>query len=53
MARGDGRPGVTDEGQGGRVAITVEKNQIHRLKADELNLPDRLIDEIERCKSPS
>jgi predicted esterase len=37
--------------QGHRITISVEKNQIHRLKAAELNLPDRLLDEIESCRS--
>jgi poly(3-hydroxybutyrate) depolymerase len=36
--------------QGYRVAFTVEKNQVHRLKAAELNLPVRLLDEIESCR---
>ncbi len=36
--------------QGYRIAYTVEKNQTHRLKAAELNLPRRLFDEIEGCK---
>jgi poly(3-hydroxybutyrate) depolymerase len=35
--------------QGYRIAITVEKNQIHRLKAQEINLSPRLFDEIESC----
>ena len=35
--------------QGYRVAIIVEKNQIHRLKAQEINLSPRLFDEIESC----
>ena len=34
---------------GFRIAFTVEKNQVHRLKAAELNLPKRLFDEIESC----
>jgi poly(3-hydroxybutyrate) depolymerase len=37
-------------GLGYRIKITVEKNQSHRLKAAELDLPRRLFDEIERCK---
>ena len=37
--------------KGYRVAITVEKNQVHRLKAAELNLPQRLLDDIESCAS--
>lgn len=35
--------------QGYRIAFTVEKNQIHRLKAQEINLSPRLFDEIESC----
>ena len=37
--------------KGYRVTITVEQNQVHRLKAAELSLPDRLLDEIESCGS--
>lgn len=37
-------------GIGYRIKITVEKNQTHRLKAAELNLPKRLFDEIESCR---
>ena len=37
------------ERQGFRIRITVEKNQIHRLKAQEINLSSRLFDEIESC----
>lgn len=36
--------------QGFRTAFTVEKNQVHRLKAAEINLSARLFDEIESCK---
>lgn len=36
-------------GIGYRIKITVEKNQTHRLKAAELDLPRRLFDEIESC----
>ena len=35
--------------QGFRVRFTVEKNQEHRLRAQELNLSPRLFDEIESC----
>jgi hypothetical protein len=35
--------------KGFRIRITVEKNQIHRLKATEINLSRRLFDEIESC----
>ncbi len=35
---------------GYRIQITVEKNQIHRIKAPEVNLSPRLMDEIESCK---
>jgi len=34
---------------GYRVSFAVEKNQIHRLKAAEINLSARLFDEIESC----
>ena len=36
--------------QGFKIRITVEKNQVHRLKAQEINLSNRLFDEIESCK---
>lgn len=36
--------------QGFRIQIAVEKNQVHRLKAAEINLSARLFDEIESCK---
>jgi poly(3-hydroxybutyrate) depolymerase len=36
--------------RGFRVQFTVEKNQVHRLKASEINLSPRLFDEIESCK---
>ena len=35
--------------KGFRIRITVEKNQIHLLKAAEINLSSRLFDEIESC----
>jgi len=35
--------------RGYRIRIAVEKNQIHRLKAAELDLPRRLLDQIESC----
>ena len=35
---------------GFRVRFTVEPNQVHRLKAAQLDLPRRLFDEIESCK---
>lgn len=38
--------------QGYRIAFTVEKNQVHRLKAQEINLSPRLFDEIESCGRP-
>lgn len=31
------------------IHITVEKNQVHRIKADEVNLSPRLFNEIESC----
>lgn len=34
---------------GYRIAFTVEKNQVHRLKAAELNLSARMFDDIEGC----
>lgn len=34
---------------GYRVRLTVEPNQVHRLKAGEINLSARLFDEIESC----
>lgn len=36
--------------QGFKVQFSVEKNQVHRLKAQEINLSNRLFDEIESCK---
>jgi hypothetical protein len=35
--------------QGFRIRLTVEKNQEHRLRAQEINLSPRLFDEIESC----
>ena len=35
---------------GFKIRIAVEKNQVHRLKAQEINLSPRLYDEIESCK---
>lgn len=35
--------------QGFRIRYSVEKNQVHRLKAQELNLSARLFDQIEGC----
>jgi poly(3-hydroxybutyrate) depolymerase len=35
--------------KGFRIRITVEKNQVHRLKAQDINLSSRLFDEIESC----
>ena len=35
---------------GHTVKFTIEKNQVHRLRAAELNLPTRLLDEIESCR---
>jgi poly(3-hydroxybutyrate) depolymerase len=35
--------------QGFNVRFTVEKNQVHRLRAAEINLSPRLFDQIERC----
>lgn len=34
---------------GHRIKFAVEKNQVHRLKAAEINLSPRLFDEIESC----
>jgi hypothetical protein len=36
--------------RGYKIKYTVEKNQPHRLRAQELNLSPRLFDEIESCK---
>jgi len=46
--------GMQDEARdlakrGFRIRITVEKNQVHRLKAQEIDLSRRLFDEIESC----
>ena len=35
--------------RGFKIAFTVEKNQVHRLKAAEIDLSRRLFDEIESC----
>ena len=35
--------------QGFKIRFSVEKNQVHRLKAQELNLSARLFDQIEGC----
>ena len=35
--------------EGFKIRLTVEKNQVHRLKAQEINLSRRLYDEIESC----
>jgi poly(3-hydroxybutyrate) depolymerase len=35
--------------RGFRIRITVEKDQVHRLKAQEIDLSRRLFDEIESC----
>jgi hypothetical protein len=32
------------------IRIAVEPNQVHRLKAQEINLSPRLFDEIESCR---
>lgn len=37
--------------QGFKIRYTVEKNQIHRLRAQEINLSARLFDEIASCTS--
>ena len=36
--------------EGFNIRVTVEKNQVHRLKAQEIDLSRRLYDEIEACK---
>lgn len=36
--------------RGFRIRITVEKNQVHRLKAQEIDLSRRLFDDIESCR---
>jgi poly(3-hydroxybutyrate) depolymerase len=35
---------------GFKIRLTVEKNQVHRLKAQEIDLSRRLFDEIETCR---
>lgn len=59
MHGGDQDPGWTNEMQkqaedlkkkGFKVRMTVEKNQVHRLKAQEIDLSNRLFAEIESCK---
>jgi poly(3-hydroxybutyrate) depolymerase len=47
-------PAMQDEAKdlsthGFRIRITVEKDQVHRLKAQEIDLSRRLFDEIESC----
>jgi len=58
MHVGDNDPGwmgaMQDEAKdlaarGFRIRITVEKNQVHRLKAAEIDLSRRLFDDIESC----
>jgi poly(3-hydroxybutyrate) depolymerase len=44
------REAETMRQQGFKIRITVEKNQVHRLKAQEINLSNRLFEEIESCK---
>ena len=49
------RPAMQQEAQqlkamGWRIKITVEPNQVHRLKAAEIDLSRRLFDEIESCR---
>jgi predicted esterase len=36
--------------QGFKIRYAVERNQVHRLKAAEINLSQRLFDQIEGCK---
>jgi poly(3-hydroxybutyrate) depolymerase len=36
--------------QGYRIRYTVERNQVHRLRAAEIDLPARLFDQIESCR---
>jgi deoxyribodipyrimidine photolyase-like uncharacterized protein len=36
--------------RGYKVQYTVEKNQAHRLRAQEIDLSPRVFDEIESCK---
>ena len=36
--------------RGFKIRFTVEQNQVHRLKAQEINLSNRLYEEIESCK---
>jgi predicted esterase len=44
------REAETMRQQGFKIRITVEKNQVHRLRAQEINLSSRLFEEIESCK---
>ena len=54
--RDEGWKGGMDEeasdlaSRGFKIRITVEKNQVHRLKAAEIDLSRRLFDEIESCR---
>ena len=54
--RDDGWKGAMEEeakelaSRGFKIRITVEKNQVHRLKAAEIDLSRRLFDEIESCR---
>ena len=36
--------------QGFKIQYAVEKNQVHRLRAQEINLSPRLFDQIESCR---
>ena len=54
--RDDGWKGALEEEsmdlarRGFKIKLTVEKNQVHRLKAQEIDLSRRLFDEIESCR---
>lgn len=44
------RQAQTLKQQGFNIWFTVEKNQVHRLRAPEINLSPRLFDQIESCR---
>jgi poly(3-hydroxybutyrate) depolymerase len=54
--RDDGWKGAMEQeakdlaSRGFKIKITVEKNQVHRLKAAEIDLSRRLFDELESCR---
>jgi hypothetical protein len=44
------RQAETLQQQGFSIKYAVEKNQVHRLRAQDINLSKRLFDQIEGCK---